>query len=151
MSNVCYKDNFKYLYTTLTALFLTIGILYSTKTIVHKKDYTEKSVWWYGFMIFILVALLTPVFNKFSIFSNRYFWYASHILAYFLATFLSPGQWPYWLAIGLLWETFECYYSCNFSLFKIRCGGIYDIVANVAGIAVAMWLRSEIPVDVLLK
>jgi hypothetical protein len=61
------------------------------------------------------------------------------MIAYGLMTYLSPGEWPFWLAAGIMWELFECYTMC-WSKYKFGCSGVYDIITNLAGIAVAMWI-----------
>ncbi len=68
-----------------------------------------------------------------------------------MITTLSPGQWPFWLAIGIMWELTECYLQSTHKYlpFPIKCNGVYDIVANLAGIGIAMWIRSEIPMQFL--
>lgn len=59
--------------------------------------------------------------------------------------------------IGVLWEWIECYgpacyinklvnsfnTSRSTELIKVGCSGIYDIVANVAGVSIAIWVLSE--------
>jgi len=144
------------IYIMIIIILLIVGGLFEGG-ILQKK---HNSVGWYG-VIGLIVALFllvmsNAVFNKFgdkftSLFKT-YYWYFSHILCYFLLTFVSPDQWPFWLAIGIAWELFECYYSCRlneqFAKKWISCSGMYDITANLAGIAIAMWIRSEIPVSV---
>jgi hypothetical protein len=140
-------------YLLIIITFVIIGGLYEGEILPRNNDYTKNSVWWYGFIGVIGVGLLLPCLNW--LLANRsentktYVWYASHILCYFAIAFVSPGQWPFWLAIGITWELFECYLSCGMTKkgYPITCSGMYDITANLAGIAIAMWIRSEIPVD----
>lgn len=165
-TNACKSNNKIYpiLYLIVISVLLVIGGLYECGILVKNSEYIEKSVWWYGFIGIICTIILLFVVNK--IFSylktigkmpsnefKTYFWYLSHILCYFAITFVSPGQWPFWLAIGVTWELFECYLSCKLieKDYPITCSGMYDITANLAGIAIAMWIRSEIPIDSLLQ
>jgi hypothetical protein len=152
---------YTFMYFIAIITLLIVGSLYEMEIIPRKNEYTEKSVWWYGgigALIVCLVMIIQMIFRK----SNKtrteskyatYFWYFSHILCYFTLAFVSPGQWPFWLAIGITWELFECYLSCGLIKkgYPITCSGMYDITANLAGIAIAMWIHSEIQVPELLK
>jgi hypothetical protein len=167
--NSCNKNNqiYPFIYFIMIISLIIIGSLYETKIIPRTTEYTEKSVWWYGAIgvlcIGVLLIVLNLIFFKLDKTSllvseniKTYIWYLSHILCYMSITLVSPGQWPFWLAIGILWEWFECYgSSCNLKIGKfkvpISCSGFYDITANLAGIAIAHWIRSEIPIDTLLK
>jgi hypothetical protein len=158
-NNSCKKNSIIYtvIYFFMIILLITIGGLYESEIIERNNEYTEKSVWWYGaigvlgtFILLILLNLLFYYFKGISSSTKTSIWYLSHILCYFVLTFVSPGQWPFWLAIGILWEWFECYGPCMKNL-PITCSGSYDITANLAGTAIAMWIRSEIPVKSLLK
>lgn len=159
-TNSCKNNNYIYpiVYIIAAITLFIIGSLYEAD-ILHKTQNTKDSVWWYGFIGIIIVILLLPVVNflfkytKPSEQTKTYFWYFSHILCYFVITLVSPGQWPFWLGIGILWELFECYLSCGFIKkgYPITCSGMYDITANIAGIAIAMWIRSETPDLILLN
>jgi hypothetical protein len=166
------KDNgpmYHVAYFTAIITLIVVGILYETKYIPRNTKYSEESVWWYGCIglvcIFLLIFFIHFVCKKFgnpgaySFIKNYYldthFWYLSHILAYMTLTIVSPGQWPFWLAIGILWEWFECYTFCFkkykfFGKYKlpISCSGFYDITANIAGIAIAMWIHSEVNITI---
>jgi len=173
--NACKPNAAMYsvIYFVAILALLVVGSLYETEVIPRNNDYTSKSVWWYGAIGIVLTAGLVLVLNwLFAYLSTKanyvrkyesYVWYTSHILCYFTLTLVSPGQWPFWLAAGILWEWFECYSKTACGITKgttvfgtklripINCSGFYDITANMAGIAIAMWLRSEIPIDTLLK
>ena len=156
--NSCKSNNKIYpiMYTIAIIILITIGSLYESNIIQRNTDYTENSVWWYGFIGILctmpLVVLLNIVFKYTNPRDNikTYIWYISHILCYFAITLVSPGQWPFWLAISILWELFECYGpSCGLKI-PISCSGMYDITANLAGMGIAMFIRSEIPIKTLL-
>lgn len=157
------KNNNSMLYPVIyiiaiITLFI-IGGLYEADILPKNQEYNKKSIWWYGFIGIILTGIMVIVIN--FVFKNikpneptkTHFWYIAHILCYFTVTLVSPGQWPFWFAIGIMWELFECYYSCNLinKGYPISCSGMYDITANLAGIAIAMWIRSEIPMEILTK
>jgi hypothetical protein len=158
-TNSCNKNSIIYpiMYIVVIITLLIIGILYETDIIPKTAKYTQESVWWYGFVgligVMIMLILVNYLFKyiKPSELTKTHFWYLSHILCYFAVTLVSPGQWPFWLAIGITWELFECYLSCSLSKqqFPISCSGMYDITANLAGMAIAMWVRSEIPIKQL--
>jgi hypothetical protein len=136
------------IYISVIIVLIIIGSLYEADILPKTQEYTKKSVWWYGFIGIIIIGILLPIINKLIKYIHPLestFWYISHVLCYFIITFVSPGQWPFWLAIGIMWELFECYGSCKLVKkgFPISCSGLYDITANIAGIAIAMWIRSE--------
>lgn len=64
-----------------------------------------------------------------------------------ILTLVSPGQWALWLAIGIAWEWFECYTFCFKDL--VSCSGMYDVTANIAGVAIAMWIHSQVKIETL--
>ena len=158
------------LYIMMIIIFLTVGILYETGTIPRKTEYEKESVWLYGFfglIAIMILGLLTHVFaylfrtvgsnrnNSFKKFVTshdlpRYYWTLSHVLAYMMLAIVSPGQWPLWLSIGLLWEWLECYTFC-FSKrgIPIGCSGMYDVLANIAGIGIGLWIHSQFTLDSL--
>ncbi len=148
-NNSCKKNNIIYpIMYFISALFLIIlGILFETGTIANK--YIKKSDWKHGVIGLgitgILLIILNIIFksSNISLDAQSYVWYLSHILCYFAITFVSPAEWPFWLAIGILWELFECYGPMCKIMVPISCSGFYDITANIAGIALAMWLRSS--------
>jgi len=153
--NSCEKNNkiYPFMYLTAIIVLIIIGSLYESDIIKRKNEYTKKSVWWYGgiglVLTVVLVVVLNIIFKYIKVKDNiqTYIWYFSHILCYFSLTLASPGQWPFWLAIGITWELFECYLSCGaIKRWKvpITCSGMYDITANIAGIFIALWIHSEI-------
>lgn len=158
-NNSCRSNSKIYpiMYLIAIITLVVIGSLYETNILQRTNEYTEKSVWWYGFIGIIMTGMLLPILNwilaKSSEMTKTCVWYLSHILCYFAVTLVSPGQWPFWLAIGITWEMFECYLSCSLVRkgFPITCSGFYDVTANLAGIAIAMWIRSEVPINDLLK
>ena len=156
--NSCNRNSkfYPFIYIIAIITLVIVGSLYETEIIQKTNEYTQKSVWWYGFIGIIIVAMFLPIINWLlknqSDSTKTYIWYLSHILCYLIITLVSPGQWAFWLAIGITWELFECYLSCNYIKkgYPITCSGMYDIMANLAGIAIAMWIRSEIPMEGLL-
>lgn len=146
------------IYVLAIVTLVIVGSLYETGQLPKNQEYIKNSVWWYGLVGVAIIALLLFLVNKLfkriqpSEFTKTHFWYISHIVCYFALTLVSPGQWPFWLAIGIAWELFECYFSCgrikNYLPIPIGCNGMYDIVANIAGIAIAMWIRAEIPMQI---
>lgn len=160
--NSC-KDNSKFypvMYLIAIITLIIVGSLYESNIIERTNEYTEKSVWWYGgigvLLTGIFVIVLNKIFKYLPVGKNiqTYAWYFSHILCYFILTLVSPGQWPFWLAIGITWELFECYLSCG-AIEKLKlpitCSGMYDITANLFGISAALLVRSEVPIKGLLK
>jgi hypothetical protein len=149
MNNPCENDKkFILFYVIAIITLFTIGGLYEAD-VLPKKQESDYKYGLIGLVIFgLLLVFMNYVFKyiKPSKQMRTYFWYFSHILCYFTVTLVSPAQWPFWLAIGITWELFECYYSCGLVKkgFPIGCNGMYDITANIAGIAIAMWIRSEI-------
>lgn len=164
------------IYLIIAILLFVLGILYQTKVIKHQHDFLNESVWWYGVIGVGLIIPLFFVFDKLLQKSTNplfvtYAWLFSHVLLYFTLTFISPGQWPFWLAIGILWEWYECYFSRYVHrkrksflrriyewikrLFskknKIGCSGVYDIIANTCGISIAMWIHLNYNGTLLIK
>jgi hypothetical protein len=152
------------IYIMCAIFFIIIGVLYETGIISREKEYEKESEWIYGTIVSItilLVVILGMVLRyHFSYFrevtlgatSKSEVWFFSHVFAYFLIAFVSPGQWPFWIALGILWEWFECYTICfeKYKSIKI-CGGVYDIVANIAGISIAMWIHNSYKIEGLYK
>ena len=116
----------------------------------------NNSIWWHGLICFIIAGILGVILHSINYHTKlyieeenplcMYFWSATHIILYFIVTYLSPGQWPFWLALGILWEFFECYTLCwnkikilesNINI-PIGCSGFYDIYANIIGISLAL-------------
>lgn len=145
---------FNYIITII--FFIILGILYETKKINRKFDFENKFIWWHSALVALIFTLLLVVSNiiiyflkknlkykdflyKYNILSN--YWLISHFVLYFTLTLVSPGQWPFWMALGLAWEFIECYMFCA-DLYI--CNGIYDIMANIAGIFVALWISANI-------
>jgi hypothetical protein len=157
--NPCENKRGSYLviYVIAIVALIIVGSLYETGILPKNQEYSKNSVWWYGFIGIAMMIILLLIVNKIfeyilpSELTKTHFWYISHILCYFAITLVSPGQWPFWLAIGITWELFECYFSCKLinKGWPIGCNGMYDIIANIAGIAIAMWIRSEIPITAL--
>lgn len=152
-----------YLFIIITLII--VGSLYEEKVIHQTKQHTEDSEWIYGIIILCCMPILLVFFNVFFDWCKpnedikRYFWCFSHMLSYFALAFVAPGQWPFWLAIGVSWEFFECYRPRTNSgvlkyLFgpgRTSCNGMSDIITNLAGISIAMWIRSEVDVKQLEK
>jgi hypothetical protein len=149
------------IYLICVIIFFIIGILYEIGIIERKKEYEKESLYIYGFFviisIFIGCILLNTLQQYFEIKKEsdikKYTWICSHILAYGLITFVSPGQWPFWIALGFLWEWFE-FYIIN--ILKINndmvlYGGAYDIMANITGVAIAMWIHDNYKLESLYK
>lgn len=152
-----------FFYIFCIVCFITVGGLYESNVIPRNTEYEQESVWLYGLfgiIIMILGGCLTHLIayfarkrvtsqsqNKYRELA-RYYWFLSHVFCYMILTLVAPGQWPFWLALGFLWEWFECYTMCFEKRgIPIGCSGIYDVVANVAGIAVAMWIHSQVKLD----
>jgi len=151
------KDTSYYVYNSFYVIafitFLIVGILYETGKI-HREVFEKKSNGLLGLAGLIIIGIgliiMTVSLNtldKSYLKERGYFWVASHFLAYFALTIVCPGQWPFWLCIGILWEYCECYTFCWKKVLSNGknnscCTGYIDVLANIAGIAVAMWIRS---------
>jgi len=124
--------------------FIVVGILNEIH-VIERCEFEEDSIWWHGFIAAvctpILVYIACNIQNYLGIHS-KYFWHVSHIIAFMIMTLLSPGQWAFWIAAGILWEFFECYMYC-WDVKKLGCNGYYDIIANIAGVAIGMWIKSN--------
>lgn len=149
----CDKKNNKLyilLYLIGILFFIIIGSSYETNKI-QKNKFEKESVWWHGIIIIVVALVLFVVMFRvqkyikgYDIF-KMYFWSFSHILLYFILTYVSPGQWAFWMALGILWELIECHTLC-WSKFGIpaRCSGYYDIAMNFIGISSAIWIKYHI-------
>lgn len=148
-------------YILIIVTLIIVGGLYEGKVIKQTKQHTQDSEWIYGLIILpcmlLLLFLSKWVIWKFVPVSDncnsnaaiKYFWCFSHMLTYFTLAFVAPGQWPFWLAIGVAWEWFECYRPICMKKGFTSCNGMSDIIANLAGISIAMWIRSEVDVKQL--
>lgn len=135
-------------YLMVIVVFFVVGILYEINTI-EKEDFEKKSNGILGVFVFIAVAINLVILNYILDYFNasdesrKFIWLFSHFLAYFVATILSPSQWPFWFAIGVLWEFVEGYTVCwPKNNIPMEFNGYPDIVSNIAGISTAMWIRS---------
>ncbi len=86
------------------------------------------------FISFFLCSVLPKLFKYMNINEGLfvfYFWMFTHVLLYYILTLILPNHWPIILAIGILWEYFECYSICHKSF---GCNGLPDILCNSVGI-----------------
>ena len=147
--NTMYYLN-KIIYIIAFFVFLTVGILYEVD-VIPRKQFEKDSIWWYGVIGLVVIGFGVIILNRIFSYINRHFkineienyiWNITHFIAYLSLVLLSPGQWAFWLATGILWELFECYTFC-WPNGVISCSGYYDILANLCGIAVGMWIKSQ--------
>jgi len=134
-------------YVIIIIALLIVGILQKVD-IIEREEFEKESIWWYGVIGLVVIAVLGGVSKLFlinfpinSIIENL-FWSLTHFFAYFALTMVSPGEWPFWLAIGIMFEFFECFLIC-WDPKMIGCNGYHDVVTNLAGIACAMWIKNN--------
>jgi hypothetical protein len=75
---------------------------------------------------------------------EHYLWLWSHVAVYYGAAYLSPGQVPIWMALGIAWEYTECYAFC-WPENTMGCNGLYDVLANTMGLSLG-WLTRRVMV-----
>lgn len=155
----CLKDDYKKVYMFLYILglitFIIVGAMYEQEKLP-QNDFEKESIWWHGLIVILIVIVLFILVNiiqryikvnykkYYSALIERYFWSLSHVLFYFTLTYVSPGQWPFWVALGITWEFIECYTICwkKYNL-PIKCSGYYDLTMNFVGVATAMWIKHQ--------
>jgi hypothetical protein len=144
----CCSRNYKFiniysiLYIVSILLFFIIGILYET-SIIKKKKHFKNCNWYNGLILLLCIPILAIIANRIQTYlqiHSIYFWNMTHVIAYMGLTLLAPEQWPFWLSIGILWEYLECYFYC-WDPKLLVCNGYNDIIANIAGISIGMWIR----------
>jgi hypothetical protein len=142
---------FVFMYISLIILFFIIGILYEVGKI-KKNKIEEESVWWHGFILAIVAFIMLLVIHTLAkiykrteyVHNNIYFWSISHFILYMCLAIISPGQWSFWIALGILWEFIECYTICWKRIgIPMGCNGYPDIMTNLAGVAVGMWIKYD--------
>lgn len=145
--NISSNKLFSFIYIISIITFFIIGILYEINYLP-RQNFEKKSNGLLGLIIIFAVAIGTVLLNyiqqryNFSSSVKKFMWIFAHILCYFTATLLSPGQWPFWMAIGILWEFTEGYTICWPKRgIPVGFSGYTDIIANLAGISIAMWIR----------
>ncbi len=127
--------------------FTTLGILFETD-IIHSSKYDD-SVWWHGIIGLVVILFGVILFNRIFFWSGikykydtGYFWKLSHFIAYLSLTIVAPEQWPFWVAIGIIWEFLECYTFC-WRKNTIECTGYSDVMTNICGVAIGLLIKSN--------
>lgn len=135
---------FPALYLCVALGLVVLGVLYETNVL----DSPFDSEYWYVSVSLLLLALFFSTMGNGVINKNvseewkSVTWAFSHFLNYFLLTFFSPKEWPFWLSAGVFWEGLECWSWCMDS--SAACSGFFDIMVNLAGVASALSIRQGV-------
>jgi len=132
---------YRLLYILIAAGLVVLGTLYQTG---HLDSPFDSRYWYASVAMLTLSFIVTKLASKFinkrvSKEWKSVIWAYSHYFNYFLLTFFSPKEWPFWLAASVLWEGYECWTTCLNK--EETCSGFLDIMINVAGTFTALSIR----------